>query len=260
MSQKAQKAQKAQRTRWWIFTLSILWTWIIRIITSTVFALIGPTTISTDPSLLTIIKAFMNRILVLLSLLSMIVGLPLGIVRLVKWYRNLEYDAHVKLEANEIDIEKIYTKEFDISSLSKNDITNIQKTSFKKVFSPWLAVFLNIITLGLFSFFKYGFQHDYLPIIKKNDFWSWKAIWFMFIPIFNFYWMFVLRIKLANRINLQYKVRNKAFPISKWLVIITLILTFVPYVNYIAIFILQSIVVYQIQTAINGLVEEIQVS
>ena len=249
-------SQQSQKTRWWIFTLSILWVWIIWIISSTVFYLLGATSTSTEPSLLMIIKSFVNWILGLLSLLSMIVWLPLGIVRLVRWYRDLEYNANILLETDETVLKEVYSKDFTIALLSANDIINIQKTAFKKQFSPWLAVFLNIITLWIFGFFKYGFQHDYLPIIKKNDFWSWKAIWFMFIPFFNFYWMFVLRIKLANRINLQYKIRNKELPISKWLVITTLILNFIPYLNYISIFILQSIVVYQIQTAINGLVEE----
>jgi len=251
-------SQKKQRVLWRIFWLSLIWIWILWFIVSLVFWIIGASSwwVLTEPSLLLVIKSFINRLLWLLSLLSLVVWTPLWIVRLVRSYKKQDYDSKINIKSNEID--NIYNSDFDfdISKLSQDDIKNIKNHGFKKEFSSWLSIFLNIITLWIFWFFYYGFKHDCLPKIKENDFWSWKAIWFMFIPFFNIYWRFVFRLKLTNRINLQYKVRNKKTPISKWLVITTLILNFIPYVNFISVFILHSIVIYQIQTSINKLTKE----
>lgn len=173
-------SQKKQRILWWIFISSFLWIWIIWLIVSFIFYMIP---ISAWESSLLAIKNLINYLLLMFWLLSLILWIPLGIVFLVKWYRNINYEANIKLETNEIELEKIYNSKFDVFKLSKEDLERIKEHGFKNRFSPALAIFLNIITLWLFWFFNYGFKHDYLPIIKKNDFWWLKAIWFMFIPL-----------------------------------------------------------------------------
>lgn len=245
-------SQKQQRTWWWIFVLSILWVWILWLVISVIFWVLWLWGISWWwDTLLGVIKAFINRILGLISLFSLIIGIPLGLIWLIKWYRDTNYNPNIKLK-NKLD--NIYSSDFDISTLDKNDLNEIKKHDFTKTYSVWMAVFLNIITLWIFWFFYYGFKHDRLPKIKENDFWSGQAIWFMFIPFFNIYWHFVFLLKLVNRINLQYRIRNENVPISKWLVIATLILDFIPYVNFISFFILHSIIISKIQSSINKLV------
>ena len=256
-------SRKQQRIRGWIFLSSIFWIAILWLIASVFFYLLSVVWSSdssslvvssvNQPSLLLFIKTVVNWILWMLSLLSIMVGIPLGIVWIIRWYRNGDYNAHVVLEAQESALQNIYADTSDLSSLSKSDHKNMQHHDLKKTLSPWWAVFFNIITWWLFGIFSYGLVCDHLPLIKRNDFWSGKAIWYMFIPFFNIYWTFVFRLRLTDRINLQYRLENKSAPISRSLVLTTLILDFVPYINYISLLVLHSIVVYKIQSAVNGL-------
>lgn len=246
-------SQKKERNLWLILLLSPIWIWIIWFIVSFVFFIISDSSwwISTESSLL-VIKNFINFLLWLLSLLSL-VSIPLWIFFIVKSNKKKDYDSKIIIENN---IENIYSSDFDVSKVLQHDTENIKNHNFTKSFSPLLAIFLNIITLWFFWIFYYGFESDNLPRIKNDDFWSWKGIWFMFIPLFNIYRCFVFRLELTNRINLQYRIRNKETPISKWLVLTSLILNLIPYVGLISFFIISPIVIYQIQTAINNLVKE----
>ncbi len=245
-------SQKNKQIWWWIFMFSFIWIGIFRFIVSLLFRIISTSGFSWD---FYVIKSIINWILGLFAILSIFVWLPLWIIYLVKWYRSYNYDRHIKIKSNGLITNNIYHKDFDIKSIIKTDIEKITKHGLDKKFSPGLAVFLNIITFGMFGFLYYWIKHDYLPIIKSNDFWAARAVWFMFIPFFNIYWQFVFWLKLVNRLNLQYKLRNKKYKISKWLAITTLVLSVIPYINYIWIFIFHSIMIYQIQSAINGLVK-----
>lgn len=244
--------QKSKQIWWWIFTFSFVLIWFLWLILTLIFRIISTSWAAWD---FYTIKSFINWILWLLALLSFIPWLPLWIVFLVKGYRNQEYNRHIKLETDSLGLRDIYQEDFDASNLSKTDIQKVIGHCITKKFSPGLAVFLNIITVWIFWFFYYWFRHDDFPIIKSNDFGSWKAIWFMFIPFFNIYWQFVFWLKLVNRINLQYRLMRKEIPISKWFAITTLILSIIPYVNYVWFLIFHSILIYQIQLAINGLVK-----
>ena len=237
---------------WWrIFLFSFFWIGVLRLFISIFFRIISSSAFSWE---LYVIKGVINWILWLFALLSIIVWLPLWIIYLVKWYKSYNYDRHIKIKVNYLQISDIYQKDFDTNILSKTDIAKITNHGLDKKFSPGLAVFLNIITFGMFWFLCYWIKHDYLPVIKSNDFWAARAIWFMFIPLFNVYWQFIFRLRLVDKLNLQYNLMWKSRRVSKSLAVVTLILSIIPYVNYIWFFIFHSIMVYQIQSAINGLV------
>lgn len=248
-------SQKKERVLWRIFLLSLVRILIFRVMVSVVFWILSIVNgwIWTEPSLLLVIKSFINRILWMILLVFVPILTTLWIALLVTSNKN-DYNPITTIKKNIAN--NIYNSDFNISNLSQEDIKKIKTHNFNKRLSTWLTIFLNIITLWFFWLFYYGFQHNNLPRIQNNDFWSWKAIWFMFIPLFNLYWRFIFWLKLTDRLNLQYTIRKQATPISRWLVVVTLIIGFVPYVNFIAMFILQSIVIYQIQRAINGLINE----
>lgn len=248
-------SKEKQRMIWWTLTWSFFIVFILRFIVTFVFYSISTLGVyQGDPLLLQVIENIVNYILWLLGLLSFIIWIPLGIVFLAKGYNKDHYNPAIKLDITDKQTEDIYKADFHLSVLSEEDKAKIMTHNYKKEMSPWLVIVLNIISFWIFGLFYYGFAHDHLPIIKKNDFWSLKSIWFSFIPLFNIYWRFVSRLKLINRLNLQYRIRNKKATLSKWLAITTIILSFIPYVNLIALFILRPIVLYKIQSAINWLV------
>ncbi len=65
------------------------------------------------------------------------------------------------------------------------------------------SVLLHFVTLGLFSFFHLNLLHGKLPKIRPDDPSAGKAIGFMFIPFFNFYWVFFSYNRLCLRVDEQ---------------------------------------------------------
>ena len=65
------------------------------------------------------------------------------------------------------------------------------------------SVLLHFITLGLFSFFHLNLLHGKLPKVRPDDPSAGKAIGFMFIPFFNFYWVFFSYNRLCLRVDEQ---------------------------------------------------------
>ena len=66
-----------------------------------------------------------------------------------------------------------------------------------------LAVLLHFITLGIFSMIRFNLMHGQLPKVRPDDPSAGKAIGFMFIPFFNFYWIFFSYNRLCLRIDEQ---------------------------------------------------------
>lgn len=109
----------------------------------------------------------------------------------------------------------IYSSQFDISQLTEPQRMGFGKHSFKSAFSTVIVIVLHILTFGWFTYIYFALKHSKLPFIKKDDFGWAKAIDFLSIPFFNFYWMFKFWLRLVDRINFQFKLRNQGIPISK---------------------------------------------
>ena len=93
-------------------------------------------------------------------------------------------------------------------------------------------------------------------MIRDNDFSAGKAIGFLFIPFFNFYWEFRFWIRLVDRINFQFKLRNQPMPLSRGLTLATVIMGVIPYVGLLSLIVFFPIIEGQIQNATNRLAKE----
>ncbi len=157
-------------------------------------------------------------------------------------------------------LSNVYAKSFDINSIPDKQRENFEKHLIIMRFPVWLAVVLSIFTLNMFGTFYYGLKHSQLPRIKSDDFFGGKAIGYLFIPFFNFYWIFIFWLRLIDKINFQFKLRNQQAPIPKGLVLATVIISVIPYVGYISYFILFPIVIGITQSACNTLAADRDVS
>ena len=122
------------------------------------------------------------------------------------------------------------------------------------------AVVLGIITLNVFAVIYHGLKFSRLPRVRADDFTAGRAIGFLFIPFFNFHWIFVYWTRLAQRMNFQFKLRNLPPPVSAGLGIAVAILTILSILPGLGIataavnwLILVPILSAQIQSAANQL-------
>ncbi len=161
-----------------------------------------------------------------------------------------------------LQLENIYKPTMNISV-----IPDAQKEEFKKhliteTFPTALVVLLHFLTIGLFSTIYFGLKHSKFPMIKEDDFDGRKAIGYLFIPLFNFYWVFVFWLRLIDRINFQFKLRNLKPPIPRniaiapWILIFTIFIPRIGIVTWaIGVFVLIPIMLALIQSACNRLVK-----
>lgn len=73
---------------------------------------------------------------------------------------------------------------------------------------------LSVISFGIFGTVYLQLKQSKLPVVKPDDPSAGKAIGFMFIPLFNLYWYFVVWRRLGDRINFQYRLRGRPPPIN----------------------------------------------
>jgi hypothetical protein len=123
-----------------------------------------------------------------------------------------------------------------------------------KSFPTWLVVVLHIVTLGIFTLVYQGLKLSKLPLVKHDDFTAGKGIGFMFIPFFNFYWLFRFVLGVTDRLNFQFRVRGQPPPISRELALASCIVHLIPYINIVGLLILEPIVAAQWQSATNKIV------
>lgn len=140
-------------------------------------------------------------------------------------------------------------------ALTQSDKDYLKQHTLKK-FSPGMAVTLHFLTWGIFSVIHYGMQHDRLPVAARNDPSAAKAIGFNFIPYFNLYWAIFNPLRLADRLNLQDRIRDRPDGISRGLILACGIMGMVPYLNFLLGVPLWGFGVYQFQKSINRLAEE----
>lgn len=123
-----------------------------------------------------------------------------------------------------------------------------------KRFPTWLVVVLHLLTFGIFTLVYQGLKLSKLPLVKQNDFRAGKGIGFMFIPLFNLYWLFRFVLSVTDRLNFQFRLRGQPPPISRELALASCILRVIPYINVIGFLILEPIVAGQWQSATNTIV------
>ena len=85
----------------------------------------------------------------------------------------------------------LYQENLDPSTVLTPEQVEQYKQNQLTSFGPGLAVFLSIITLGIFPLIFYGLKNEQLPRVKEVDASNGKFIGFMFIPYFNIYWQIV---------------------------------------------------------------------
>jgi hypothetical protein len=148
--------------------------------------------------------------------------------------------------------ENIYSESFDVSKIKSSDKKGLMRINVKN-FPVAAVVLLHLFTFGIFSFFYYGVAHSHFPKIKSDDFSAGRAIGFSFIPFFNLYWTFIFWLSLVDKINLQLRLRNIRYNVSKGLILTDRILSVIPYINILAIFVFSPICVGFIQSGLNKL-------
>ena len=139
-------------------------------------------------------------------------------------------------------------------------LTPEQREQYKQYaltrFPTWLVVVLHFLTFGLFTLIYQGLKLSKLPLVKQDDFRAGKGIGFLFIPLFNYYWVFRFVLALTDRLNFQFRLRGQRPPLSRGLALASCIVLVIPYVGVITWLILMPIVAGQWQAATNRLADE----
>ncbi len=120
-------------------------------------------------------------------------------------------------------------------------------------FPVWAMVALTLLTFGFFPLIRFGLDHDKLPKAHPSDPSSGRAIGFTFIPYFNLYWVFFNSLRLADRLNLQFKLRGEEPGVSRGLMITCSVFSVIPYLNVLLAPILWTFGASSLQRAVNRL-------
>ena len=123
-----------------------------------------------------------------------------------------------------------------------------------------VTVLLHFLTFGLVSSFMVARKNSYLPRIKADDFTMARGAGFLFIPFFNFYWVFVLFHRTADRLLLQTKLWEAGGAPSRNLgtaLAILSVLTAIPYLGLLVLglpyYIVWAFFLGQVQETCNRL-------
>ncbi len=122
-------------------------------------------------------------------------------------------------------------------------------------FPVWAAGLLHFFTFGLFSIIFYGIQQGRMPRAANNDPTTGQSIGFMFIPFFNYYWLFFNSLRLCDRVTFQYALRGRNEQAPRGLALAASVCSVIPYVNLVTMPILWTLFTVLLQHRINRLVE-----
>ena len=118
-------------------------------------------------------------------------------------------------------------------------------------FPTAVVVLLHFLTLGIFTTIWLGLLHGKMPLNRHDDPSAGKAIGFLFIPIYNFYWVFFTYHRLCVRLNEQLELGRHADEVPKGLAITMCILMLLPYVSLISFFVLFPVFAGIVQSKVN---------
>lgn len=205
--------QRKKRIKWWIYFFSPFIIFLLWGLSTTIFWYIKWSWISQNIDTIQLIQTIINRILAIWSIVATVL-MVIWSVWIIRYSDDPEYHPYIWNHRK-------------ISELAENEIESAKRHNVKKRFSPWLAVFLNLITIWMFGLFYYGRQHGNFPRIRKRDLTWAGATWLMFIPIFSIYRQFRFWINLTKKLKTQYVLRHEKFKLSMFFVVLTMIITLV---------------------------------
>lgn len=132
-----------------------------------------------------------------------------------------------------VDLDRVYDATFDIAQLSGRETEEFKRHNFTSTFPTAAVIALHFVTFGVFTIIYFGLKHAKLPKIGKKDPSAKKAILLFLIPLFNLYWYFAFWLRLVDRVNFQFRLRNLPPPVNrsgvKTLVAIAVALTIINY-------------------------------
>lgn len=116
--------------------------------------------------------------------------------------------------------------------------------------APWKIVALHVLTFGLSSLVHFARMSDRLPRLSHDDPTGLKAALGFLLPYYNLYWLFAYPLRLADRINLQLRLRGASPAISRGELVAAGVLT-IPFYFVFPIFWLLP--AWRAQRAVNAL-------
>ncbi|MGI8925206.1 MAG: DUF4234 domain-containing protein [Tepidiformaceae bacterium] len=122
-----------------------------------------------------------------------------------------------------------------------------------KAYPVWLMVLLSVITWGLFAWFWVNHWHGVMPKRRPDDPSTARAIGFMFIPLFNLYWMFESRLRLCTRLDEELDAAGIRARCPRELIRWWSILDVIPYLGLLVMPLLAAIAVGMLQSRVNAL-------
>ncbi|MFO0626213.1 MAG: hypothetical protein U0325_11410 [Polyangiales bacterium] len=116
--------------------------------------------------------------------------------------------------------------------------------------APWKIVALHVLTFGISSLVHFARMSDRLPKLSHDDPTALRAALGFLLPYYNLYWLFAYPLRLADRINLQLRLRGQPAAISRGELVAAGVLT-IPFYFVFPIFWLLP--AWRAQCAVNAL-------
>jgi hypothetical protein len=124
-----------------------------------------------------------------------------------------------------------------------------------QAFPMWAMLLLHFVTFGIFPLAYFSSLHGRLPKAERDDPTPARGFWFSFIPYFGIYWVIFNTARLVDRINLQFRLRGLPDRVPRTFMMVTAVLTVIPYVYFLIGPILWPFAVFFLQRAVNELAQ-----
>ena len=117
----------------------------------------------------------------------------------------------------------------------------------------WAMMLLHFVTLGIFPLAYFSSLQGRLPKAERDDPTPAKSFWFTFIPYFGIYWLIFNTARLADRINLQFRLRGMPDRVPRAFLIATAVVSVIPYAYILTGPLLWPFAIFFLQRAVNDL-------